>query len=122
MIGSDGFPMHVGKPHPRTFGTFPRVLSHYVREGVLTLEDAVHRMTGLTARKLGMRERGTIAPGQAADLVIFSPTEVADRATYENPRQAPVGMPHVFVGGAWTVKEGVHTGARAGRVLRFGAT
>lgn len=118
MVGSDGFPMMTGKPHPRTYGTFPRVLSKYVKaDGLLSLEEAVHRMTGLTAQKLGLRDRGILAPGYAADVVVFDAHTVDDQATYEEPRQPPRGLPHVFVGGAWTVRDGAHTGARAGRVL-----
>ena len=119
IIGTDGFPLQTGRPHPRTYGTYPRVLAHYVREtGLLELEEAVHRMTGLPATALGLTDRGTLTPGAAADVVIFDPQGVQDRATYENPRQGPEGIPHVFVGGVWTVRDGKHTGARAGRVLR----
>jgi N-acyl-D-aspartate/D-glutamate deacylase len=123
MIGSDGFPMREGKPHPRTYGTFPRVLGRYVREqGLLDLETAVHRMTGMTAAKLGLVDRGHIAVGQAADLVLFDPKTVSDRATYDDPKQFPAGIPHVFVNGAWAVRDGRHTGARAGRLLRKSQT
>jgi N-acyl-D-amino-acid deacylase len=119
MIGTDGFPVREGKPHPRLYGTYPRVLERYVRERcVLTLEDAVRRMTGLPARKLGLARRGTLAVGHAADVVVFDPDRVHDRATFREPRRAPAGIPHVFVNGAWTVRDGKHTGARGGRVLR----
>ena len=119
MVGTDGFPLREGKPHPRTYGTFPRVFAEYVRkEKLLTLEAAVHRMTGLTARKLGFRDRGVIRVGAVADLVLFDPLRIEDRATYDQPRRTPIGIPHVFVGGAWTVRDGLHTGARRGRVLR----
>ncbi|MBZ0253113.1 MAG: D-aminoacylase [Candidatus Methylomirabilis sp.] len=118
MIGTDGFPARDGKPHPRSYGTYPRVLQHYVREeGLLTLEEAVHKMTGMPAAKLGLADRGLLRPGAWADLVLFDPGLVEDRATYAEPRRAPLGMPHVFVSGVWTVKDGRHTGARAGRVL-----
>jgi N-acyl-D-amino-acid deacylase len=118
MVGTDGLPTRAGKPHPRTYGTYPRVLQHYVRElGLLTLEEAVHRMTGMVARKLGIRDRGVLAPGAAADVVVFDPRRVEDHATYADPRRSPDGIAHVFVNGAWTVRDGVHTGARAGRVL-----
>jgi N-acyl-D-amino-acid deacylase len=118
MVGTDGLPTRKGKPHPRTYGTYPRVLEHYVAElGLLSLEEAVHRMTGMVARKLGLRDRGVLAPGAAADLVVFDPRRVKDRATYADPRRSPEGIMHVFVNGAWTVRDGAHTGARAGTVL-----
>ena len=118
MVGTDGMPTQSGKPHPRLYGTYPRVLQHYVaREGLLTLEQAVHKMTGMVARKLGLKGRGTLAPGASADVVVFDPAHVRDRATYAEPRRSPDGFPHVFVNGAWTVREGKHTGARGGRVL-----
>lgn len=118
MIGTDGFPLKDGKAHPRTYGTYPRVLSHYVNKvGLLTLEDAIHRMTGLVAQKLGMRDRGTLHEGCAADLVVFDAARIADRATFKDPHNPPEGLLHVFVNGAWTVKDGAHTGARGGRVL-----
>lgn len=118
MIGTDGFPQREGKPHPRTFGTYPRVLEHYVRTlGVLTLEQAVHKMTGMVAGKLGLKDRGVIRPGAHADLVLFDPDRIEDRSSYADPKQSPRGIAHVFVNGAWTVKNGKHTGARAGRVL-----
>lgn len=119
MIGTDGFPQREGKPHPRTFGTYPRVLERYVRElGVLSLEDAVHKSTGMVAAKLGLTDRGVLSEGARADVVIFDPAEVRDHATYDDPRNAPDGIDHVFVNGEHTVKDGKHTGARAGRVLR----
>jgi N-acyl-D-amino-acid deacylase len=119
MFGTDGFHVREGKPHPRLYGTYPRILEHYVREEhVLGLEDAVRRMTSLPARKLGLARRGTLAAGHAADLVVFDPSGVHDRASFRDPRRAPDGIPHVFVNGAWTVKGGKHTGARGGRVLR----
>jgi N-acyl-D-amino-acid deacylase len=118
MIGTDGFALRRGTSHPRTFGTYPRVLSHYVRgEGVLTLEDAVHRMTGLVAQKLGLPDRGVLVPGNVADLVLFDAAAVEDRATFEDPHRSPLGIHQVWVGGVPTVRDGVHTGARNGRVL-----
>lgn len=118
MVGTDGLPTRAGKPHPRTYGTYPRVLQHYVAElGLLTLEQAVHRMTGMVAQKLGLGDRGILAPGAAADVVVFDPRAVKDHATYADPRRSPEGIAHVFVNGAWSVRNGVHTGARAGTVL-----
>jgi N-acyl-D-amino-acid deacylase len=118
MIGTDGMPTTSGKPHPRAYGTYPRVIEHYVGElGLLTLAEAVHRMTGMVASKLGLKDRGVLAPGAAADLVVFDPAHVHDHATYAEPRRSPDGIAHVLVNGAWTVREGKHTGARAGRVL-----
>ena len=118
MIGTDGFPLKDGKAHPRTYGTYPRVLSHYVNKvGLLTLEDAIHRMTGLVARKLGMTDRGVLEEGARADLVVFDAARIKDRATFADPHNAPEGVAHVFVNGVWTVKDGAHTGARGGRVL-----
>lgn len=119
MFGTDGFPQREGKPHPRTYGTYPRVLEHYVRTlGVLTLENAVHKMTGMVAAKLGLKDRGVIRAGARADLVLFDPEGIEDRSSYADPRRSPGGLVHVFVNGAWTVKGGRHTGARAGRVLQ----
>ncbi|MBM3457930.1 MAG: D-aminoacylase, partial [Armatimonadetes bacterium] len=103
-IGSDGSalaaegPLRRGNPHPRSFGTFPRVLGVYVRERkVLTLEDAVRKMTSLNAARLGLRDRGALLPGMFADVTVFDPARVADRATYENPFQYPVGIETVLV-------------------------
>ncbi len=118
MFGTDGFPQREGKPHPRTFGTYPRILQHYVRDlRVLSLEQAVHKMTGMVAKKIGLTDRGLIREGYKADLVIFDPDGVQDRSSFADPRQSPAGIDHVFVNGVWTVKDGQHTGARAGRVL-----
>ncbi|MEW6320968.1 MAG: D-aminoacylase [Acidobacteriota bacterium] len=124
-IGSDGSalategPLRSGVPHPRSFGTFPRVLGRYVREEkVLTLEEAVRRMSSLPAATLGLSDRGLIETGRAADLVIFDPETVADRATFEDPFQYPVGIDTVVVNGQVVLDEGTHTGARPGRVLR----
>jgi N-acyl-D-amino-acid deacylase len=119
MFGSDGLPSPTGKPHPRLYGTFPRVLGRYVREHRLfSLEEAVRKMTSLPARKHGLRERGVVRPGYFADLCLFDPKTVLDRGTYQEPRQYPEGIPYVIVNGALVVDGGVHTGARAGCVLR----
>lgn len=118
MIGTDGFPQREGKPHPRTFGTYPRVLERYVRElGVLGLEEAIHKSTGMVAGKLGLADRGVLRPGARADVVVLDAERIHDRATYDDPRNAPEGLDHVFVNGAWTWRDGAHTGARRGRVL-----
>jgi N-acyl-D-aspartate/D-glutamate deacylase len=129
MIGSDGNAISptgrqsVDQPHPRFYGTYPRVLGRYVREqpSVLSLEAAVRKMTGLPAERLTLKDRGLIAEGLVADLVLFDADTVIDRATFEDPHQYPVGIPYVFVNGTAVVDGGVHTGARPGRVLRRGA-
>jgi N-acyl-D-aspartate/D-glutamate deacylase len=119
MIGSDGIPTFGGKPHPRLYGTFARVLGHYARDvGVLSLEAAVHKMTGMPAAKFGLAGRGVIEPGAAADLVVFDPDTIDDVATYESPRQHPTGMLGVWVNGTRVVDAGVHTGTRPGRTIR----
>ena len=110
-----------GKPHPRGFGTFPRVLKRYVRDArLLTLEEAVRRATSLPARRLGLRQRGVIAPGWFADIVVFDPANVADTATYEDPYRYPNGIAHVLVNGVTVVLNGRSTGQRPGHVLRRG--
>ena len=118
MIGSDGLP-HDASPHPRLWGTFPRVLGHYVRdERVLTLEAAVHKMSGMPAARMGLTERGVLREGAFADVAVFDPATVADRATFQAPHQYPVGIPYVIVNGRLAVDGGRYTGVRAGRVLR----
>jgi N-acyl-D-amino-acid deacylase len=126
MIGSDGSALAVhgelgeGKPHPRNYGTFPRVLGEYAREQrLLSLPEAVHKMTGLPARRLGLRDRGVIRVGARADLVIFDAKRVADRATYEQPHRYADGIEHVLVNGRFVIKDGEHTGSLPGRVLRL---
>ena len=128
MFGSDGRAISPeglyadAKPHPRFYGTYPRALGRYVREqGSMTLETAVHKMTGFPAERLGLRDRGLVREGMAADLVLFDPETVMDRATFEEPHQFPVGIPHVLVNGTPVIAEGSHTGARPGCVLRRGA-
>ena len=123
MIASDGRLTRPGDghPHPRWYGTFPRVLARYVRQRqVLTLEDAIHKMTGMPAATLRLADRGRILAGARADLTIFDAASVADRATFEDPHQYPVGIPYVIVNGTLAVDGGRFTGARAGRVLRRG--
>ncbi|MQA93005.1 MAG: amidohydrolase family protein, partial [Gemmatimonas sp.] len=120
-IASDGRLVRPGDghPHPRAYGTFPRVLGHYVREGgVLTLEDAVRKMTSLPADRLGLLDRGRIEEGFWADFVVFDPATVIDRATFEEPHQYPDGIPFVIVNGVVTVDDGEFVDQRAGVVLR----
>lgn len=126
-IGSDGSalavdgPLRRGHPHPRNFGTFPRVLGVYVRErGVLTLEDAVRKMTSLNASKLGLRDRGLIRPGGFADVTVFDPDKVVDRSTFEDPFHYSEGIETVIVNGVVVLDRGQPTGARPGRALRRG--
>ncbi|MEV7215350.1 D-aminoacylase [Kitasatospora cineracea] len=120
-VGSDG--LLVGaRPHPRAWGTFPRYLARYSRElGVLTLEQAVARMTGRPARRLGLDRRGLIRPGHHADLVLFDPDTVRDTATFDHPRQPAEGIRHVLVNGVPALTDGKPTGDLAGRALRRGA-
>jgi N-acyl-D-aspartate/D-glutamate deacylase len=121
MIGSDGIPDLTGRPHPRLFGTMPRVLGDYVRErGVLTIEEAVRRMTSLACRRFGLAERGELREGWWADLVLFDPSLVSDRATYDDPCQEPVGVELVVVNGQIAYDRGRHTGVGAGSVLHYG--
>ncbi len=120
MIGSDGGLVEFGKgvPHPRYYGTFPRVLGRYVREeGLLSLEEAIRKMTSAPANRLGLVDRGTIREGMVADIVVFDPATVKDQATFEKPHQYPVGISYVLVNGQVVIQNGVHTGKRAGRVL-----
>lgn len=116
--GSDG--LLVGeRPHPRAWGTFPRYLARYVRElGVLSLEDCVAHLTGRPARRLRLPDRGLIREGYAADLVIFDPATIADRATFADPRQPAAGIPYVLVNGTAVIDDNRHTGALAGHSIR----
>lgn len=119
MIGSDGIPSVEGKPHPRLYGTFARVLGTYARdERLLSLEDAVHRMTGLPARKFHLTDRGVIREGAYADLVVFDPHTIADVGSYQEPRRYPPGIDYVIVNGKITADHGQHTGERNGQMLR----
>lgn len=124
MFGTDSSgrsvtgPLSRGVPHPRNYGTYPRVLGHYVRERrVLSLAEAVHKMTGLPAARLRWRDRGLLRPGYAADLVVFDPATVIDRATYRDPHRYPDGIHQVVVNGRPVVRNGAQTGARPGRIL-----
>jgi N-acyl-D-amino-acid deacylase len=117
MIGSDGMPEDQ-HPHPRLWGTFPRVLGRYVREQhVLSLQEAVHRMTALPAERFGLRDRGIIAPGRYADLCVFDSGSILDSSTFEDPIRPAIGIHYVFVNGQMTLDKGGPTGARAGKVL-----
>ncbi len=124
-IGSDGSALATegslrrGNPHPRSFGTFPRVLGVYVHKlGLLRLEDAVRKMTSLNAAKLGILDRGLLRPGQFADLTVFDPEKVLDQATYEEPFHYSVGITYVVVNGQVVLDHDQHTGAWPGRALR----
>ncbi len=120
MVGSDGIVDLRGRPHPRLFGTFPRILAHYVREkAVLDLAEAVRRMTSLPCDRFGLVERGRVAEGLHADLVLFDPATVVDTATYDQPKQEPTGVAAVIVNGSLTYRDGNPTGRRAGRFLHY---
>ena len=124
-IGSDGSayaisgPLRRGHPHPRNFGTFPRVLGRYVREQQhLRLEDAIRKMTSLNANKLGLQQRGLLVPGYWADVTVFDAQRVMDRATFTEPFQYNSGIEFVIVNGELVLSRGQHTGKRPGRALR----
>jgi N-acyl-D-amino-acid deacylase len=124
MIGSDSITLYEGdgdkpgKPHPRTYGTFPRVLGEYARERRLfSLETAVHKMTGMAAARLGLRDRGLVQPGAFADLTVFDPATVKDESTYADPHRYPSGIPYVIVSGEVVVDQGRMGAARPGRIL-----
>jgi N-acyl-D-amino-acid deacylase len=119
MIGSDGLP-HDRLPHPRLWGSFPRVLGHYARDvGLFPIETAIHKMTGLPARVFGVEDRGVLRPGAFADLVLFDPATIIDRATFADPVQAAGGIAEIWVNGrsAYTPEAGSVTAA-AGRLLQ----
>ncbi|HXI18311.1 MAG TPA: amidohydrolase family protein, partial [Chloroflexota bacterium] len=110
-----------GKPHPRSYGTFARVLGHYVREeGILTWETAIHKMTGQPAARLGLKDRGLLREGQWADVTVFDPETVADEATFIDPHRYATGIAHVLVNGVPVIRDGEHTGSLSGRLLRRG--
>jgi N-acyl-D-aspartate/D-glutamate deacylase len=120
-IASDGSAMNLdedGVPHPRSFSTNPRVLGHYVRDQhVLTLEDAVRKMTSLPAQVLGLLDRGQIRAGFAADIVVFDPATVRETTTFEKTKSYPEGIPYTIVNGVVVIDNGKHTGTRPGRPL-----
>jgi putative CocE/NonD family hydrolase len=122
-FGTDAAGVDPGHPqtltHPRSYGTFPRILGKYVREErAISLEDAIRKMTSAVAARLSIRDRGLLREGLAADVVIFDPETIADRATFEKPHQASVGVKHVFVNGTAVVREGRHAGAKPGQIVR----
>jgi N-acyl-D-amino-acid deacylase len=117
-LAADG-PLAEGMPHPRGFGTYPRILGRYVREqGLLTWEEAIRKMTGLPASRLGLRDRGVVREGTFADLVVFDPETIADVATFTDPHRYPEGIHQVLVNGQFVVRDGRQTEERPGRVLR----
>jgi len=116
MVCTDG--ILLGKPHPRAYGSFPRVLGKYVREGVIRLEDAVRKMTSTPATRFSLLDRGLIRPGMWADITVFHPERIIDTATYQDPIQFPQGIEYVIVNGEITVQNGEHRGTRAGRILK----
>jgi N-acyl-D-aspartate/D-glutamate deacylase len=121
-VGSDGTAVNpdtsTSHPHPRYYGTFPRVLGRYAREEkLLTLEDAVRKMTSANAAKIHVYDRGLLRPGQWADVTVFDPRTVADRATFEKPHQYAVGIRYVIVNGKLVLDQGQPTGARPGRIV-----
>jgi len=124
MVGSDGSAVSPegvlgrGKPHPRFYGTFPRVIGHYVRDGVLDLQEAVRKMTSASAQRLGLRDRGLIREGFKADITVFDEENVNDEATFVNPHRYAAGILYVFVNGTLVIEKGEHTGALPGRALR----
>lgn len=125
MPCSDGWmhapfgPLGDGKPHPRCYGAFPRYFRRYVNEErILTLEDAIRRMTSMPAARIGIQDRGIIREGMRADITVFDAVRIKDLATYEKPHAYPVGIEHVIVNGAMTIENCEHTGALNGEILR----
>ncbi|MDY6972756.1 MAG: amidohydrolase family protein, partial [Thermodesulfobacteriota bacterium] len=123
MIGTDGFPdFGENQVHPRQTGTFPRILSRYVRKkGLMRVEEAIRKMTSLPAQTFRVKKKGLLKEGFDADIVIFDPETVLDRATFDDPRQKPEGIPWVLVNGKVAVEEGRATGAARGKILRHTA-
>jgi N-acyl-D-aspartate/D-glutamate deacylase len=123
-IGSDGTavategPLARGNPHPRYYGTFPRVLGRYVREAkLITMEEAIRKMTSANASKIRIYDRGLLRPGMAADVTVFNPATIIDKATFEQPHQYAEGVEYVIVNGTLVLDRGRHTGARPGVIL-----
>ena len=122
MIASDGRLVKPGDghPHPRWYGTFPRVLGHYVREkNTLSLSEAIYKMTLLPAKTIGLNDRGLIKEGMKADITIFNPDTIIDKATFEKPHQYPEGIHYVLVNGKLAIDDKEFMNIKAGRVLRF---
>ena len=126
MVGSDGNAitpsgkLGQGKPHPRFYGTFPRVLGKYAREDkIFDLATAIKKMTSMPAEKLKLKNRGKIKQGYIADITVFNPKTVIDNATFVDPHQFPTGIEYVIVNGKITVKKGEHTGERSGKILKY---
>ena len=125
MVGTDASsvcnagPFGLGKPHPRFFGTYPRILGKYVREeGVMRFEEAIRKMTSFPAQRFGILDRGILRPGMYADVAVIDPDKVIDKATFENPHQYPEGIPYVVVNGKITVDNGKYRRVLAGKTLR----
>lgn len=119
LIASDSLTCYTGKPHPRLYGTFPRVLAKYVKEqGIITLEDAVRKMTSFPAKRFGLGNRGVLSEGYKADIVIFNMDRMEDKATYEYPAQFPEGIQYVFVNGKLTTKDKVQTSTKCGCLIK----
>jgi N-acyl-D-amino-acid deacylase len=116
MVGSDGLPRPGTKPHPRAYGTFPRVAGHLRRENWFSLEDAVRRMTSVAAERFGLRQHGVLGADMAADMVLFDDA-IDDKATFDTPTLLPTGVHHVWVAGQAIVEDGQSTGRLPGRVL-----
>ena len=117
-VAPDG-PLQMRQVHPRAYGTFPRILGRYVRdEHALTLEAAIRKMTGVAAERMGLKERGILREGTYADITVFDPATIADRATFADPHQLSVGIRYVLVNGRFTLDDGRLTGERPGRALR----
>ena len=120
MVGSDSS-FSKGKPHPRLYGAFPRVIRRFVRElKILTLEEAIHKMTGLPAGRLNLKTAGLIKKGFQADAVLFDPSTISDQATYQSPSKFPLGINRVIVNGQTVINNGVHTGAKPGKFDKHG--
>ena len=117
MLGSDGI-LDGGQGHPRAAGAFPRLIASYVRTGRMTVYDAVARMTSEPAARLGLRNKGRLSVGADADIVIFDPDTVADRATFAQPLLAPVGIDYVLIGGQTAARDGRVVNGRLGRAVR----